>query len=810
MRGEIVMINRRGELFLVGQSSASAGLVRVDLRDLDVAPTRQQSPMDEIPDAVAASDLSSVAPLMVRDNGGWCSTWDSHVRLGLQHLVALTLFSPADHTRPKRVSWRVWLREQRDKSSADRGGPGSAFSSEDLIVACRELAGWGLLSIREGGAESLASEVHGHDVGIRFHRAAARARAAERATDASIVPVYPVHAPLGQPPLALGLVVAYARSVDNGRLNQTFDFRSVCYRDPDQWRRTWQRDGPGVWLFSHYAWSSDSLLELSAAARSMFDAGVTVHGGPNVPSYREDVDAFMRTHRHADVLVHGEGERALVDLLDALIAHGPEPTVVLDPDRLSTVAGITFRTGPDSWVTTTPRTRSADLDEFPSPYLSGLFEEYNPGPVRAATIETNRGCPYGCTFCDWGSATLQRVRLFDCDRVKDEILWCAQRGVELMWIADANFGMFARDVEIIEHLVACRKQYGYPRELIISLAKNHSRHVIHIMQLLEDGGVRGRRTVSLQTTDSHTLEVIRRKNIKLSVFDEIVAATRDLNLTMDTDIMVGNPGSNLAALRRDLQLCIDLAAPANVFRVRMLPNSPMNDPDYKALHQIKVDQDGWLESTASYSADELHEMVALARAYKVFETGAMGRYLLRFLEDELAVQAIELVEFLSNAARHDAGRWPLIRAALSACEDTAVEPVSWDEFYAEVLAAVRTTYRLPDSSGLQAALAAQRAAMPTRGQKIPFTVELGHDVVGYFAARFADRSSAIGGDGVQDPEQSRRRLSDFGPTTLTFANPSGLTGDAPDVLVNTDRELQSDLSRLFSSPAFFSRQNRGW
>ena len=32
-------------------------------------------------------------------------------------------------------------------------------------------------------------------------------------------------------------------------------------------------------------------------------------------------------------------------------------------------------------------------------------------------LESNRGCPYGCTFCDWGSATLSKVRNFDLDRV---------------------------------------------------------------------------------------------------------------------------------------------------------------------------------------------------------------------------------------------------------------------------------------------------------------------------------------------------------------------------------------------------------
>ena len=46
--------------------------------------------------------------------------------------------------------------------------------------------------------------------------------------------------------------------------------------------------------------------------------------------------------------------------------------------------------------------------EIPSPYLTGVFDDIianNPEYVFNATLETNRGCPFACTFCDWGSLT---------------------------------------------------------------------------------------------------------------------------------------------------------------------------------------------------------------------------------------------------------------------------------------------------------------------------------------------------------------------------------------------------------------------
>ncbi len=89
---------------------------------------------------------------------------------------------------------------------------------------------------------------------------------------------------------------------------------------------------------------------------------------------------------------------------------------VIGPDEpdlsvLATVPGIGYRdrTGVHR---TENRDRIADLDILPSPFLSGLFRPFEEVPDVFVTIETNRGCPYGCTFCDWGSATASRIRQF--------------------------------------------------------------------------------------------------------------------------------------------------------------------------------------------------------------------------------------------------------------------------------------------------------------------------------------------------------------------------------------------------------------
>ncbi len=68
------------------------------------------------------------------------------------------------------------------------------------------------------------------------------------------------------------------------------------------------------------------------------------------------------------------------------------------------------------------------------------------------------GCPYHCGFCYWGAATNDRVYRFDEQRVRDEITWLASHDVMCLYIADANWGMLSRDVDLSQHIADCARK----------------------------------------------------------------------------------------------------------------------------------------------------------------------------------------------------------------------------------------------------------------------------------------------------------------------------------------------------------------
>ena len=278
---------------------------------------------------------------------------------------------------------------------------------------------------------------------------------------------------------------------------------------------------------------------------------MTVHGGPDTPKYLGDVERWFQQHPHVDVAVHGEGEATFTEMLAVLADQAPGGPI--DLAGLGDVAGLSFRHG-DRVVQTAPRDRIADINTIPSPTLTGLFDGFIPagGDQGGVLLETNRGCPYGCTFCDWGSATLSRIRQFDLERVFAELEWSAsnQFGVGL---ADANFGIFERDVEIAQRIADLKAQHGFPKVVGNNYAKNTVKHLSKIIEIFTQAGIVAEGKMSMQTFDTDTLLTIRRKNIKVEKYHDLAVEFRRNHLPLAIELMIGLPGSTPATFRADLQ-----------------------------------------------------------------------------------------------------------------------------------------------------------------------------------------------------------------------------------------------------------------
>ena len=84
---------------------------------------------------------------------------------------------------------------------------------------------------------------------------------------------------------------------------------------------------------------------------------------------------------------------------------------------------------------------------FLSPYLNGMLDKFFDGKLTPF-IETNRGCPFTCSFCHTGADYYHKLNKFSQERVKAEIEYVGKKANELgitnLHMADVNFGMYPR------------------------------------------------------------------------------------------------------------------------------------------------------------------------------------------------------------------------------------------------------------------------------------------------------------------------------------------------------------------------------
>ncbi|MCP8320696.1 MAG: cobalamin-dependent protein [archaeon] len=163
---------------------------------------------------------------------------------------------------------------------------------------------------------------------------------------------------------------------------------------------------------------------------------LTVVGGQH---FTVTAQESLKAYPEIDVIVRGEGEQTLLELVDALIKN----------ESLSKIKGISLRC--DGEIIHNPeRPLIEDLDDLPFPgyhFVEDFVHRYHftmmaGSKTRYALIEGSRGCPHRCTFCTQWKHWNGKYRAKSAKRIADEIEFCYRNyGIRFLWLTDDNFGI---------------------------------------------------------------------------------------------------------------------------------------------------------------------------------------------------------------------------------------------------------------------------------------------------------------------------------------------------------------------------------
>ena len=380
-------------------------------------------------------------------------------------------------------------------------------------------------------------------------------------------------------PLVSGLLRSFAETEE--AIKHNYEFMPFIYEmsDPAAIKAQYV-EKPDIAAFSSMMWNERLNYCIAQWVKDQYPNCLIVFGGPNVPMPpQHDIEEWMNAHRFVDVAVRAEGEQAFRDIL---LRH-------IESDDFSNIPGVAFRKRDGSVsFCDTQRPHKRDLSENPSPYLEGMYDylvaQQSENHMWQAIIETNRGCPFPCTFCYWGRGGLSRkYKYHDMERVFAEIDWMGKNKIPYVFNADSNFGMNSRDAEIAEFIVNTKRKYGFPDKFRTCFGKNTDDKIFKIGALFHANNLEKGITLARQSNDPKVLENIRRNNISMETYVNLQKRFNDQNIPVYGELILGLPGETVESWKRGVDELLEAGTKNQIYMYmcQVLTNTEMAEKPYR-------------------------------------------------------------------------------------------------------------------------------------------------------------------------------------------------------------------------------------
>ena len=336
-------------------------------------------------------------------------------------------------------------------------------------------------------------------------------------------------------PLAIGYLKAYAEKKGLGKkcdieimdetwMNLSNDFALI---------KTITGKKPDILGFSTYSWNIERTLYIAGQVKKSLPDVKVVLGGPEINPDNLNVVAKPQI----DILVNGEGESSFVNILNHFLDGKSE---------LERINGIIFRNN-NKWTVNQPSELISNLNEIPSPYISGYL---NPSKFQYVTIETRRGCTYNCAYCYYGKG-FKRTRDFKLERIEEELKIIKNSGGKYVYIIDScinqarNFTQFCELLKKVNYDKAIEFQVEIKAELI---TKEDAKLLSKANVKLVEVGLQSTNPVALRNVGRHFEE---------EKFKEGVRLLKEAGIAIIVGIIIGLPGDTEEGIRRTVKFLLD-------------------------------------------------------------------------------------------------------------------------------------------------------------------------------------------------------------------------------------------------------------
>ena len=360
---------------------------------------------------------------------------------------------------------------------------------------------------------------------------------------------------------------------------------NLDYENPDQLIENLIKSHPTIVAFSVYIWNERFSTDMARLLKEKINDLTIIWGGPQCDiHYNND---FFKQYPFIDLVVPSDayGEQSFLDILDNISKNNKLQADQIQycyypgPNRDRKFNSLSPNKREFLW----PKNPYRAQDEYLGPFINNLSN------YRSwLTIETSRGCPYKCSFCDWGGGTFTKTVKKDFSTVLDEISWAGEHKFDAISFTDANFGIFPIDIEYIKHCVETKKKYGFPKQILIQPTKTKIDQLTKIYLMLAQADMLSHYQIAIQDINDEVKKNVDRIDFP---FENQVRMFKELqkikNLPIWIESILGLPGSSVETVKTGIQaISIEKLSYPLSHHWAMLPATPAADPQYREKYKL--------------------------------------------------------------------------------------------------------------------------------------------------------------------------------------------------------------------------------
>lgn len=357
---------------------------------------------------------------------------------------------------------------------------------------------------------------------------------------------------------------------------------------------------PNAIGFSCYIWNITQILRLASNLKQISPHCKIILGGPEVSFEPEQI---MQTNPFIDYIICGEGEISFSKLLRYLSStnvsnnnnysikgsfigntnanananvntgkgngdsvdtntnkdndsianidagsNTDRDTDINADNNIDVIEGLSYRQG-NKIIYDGRYCLIEDLDSLPSPYTNEMVGTLN---NKIVYYETSRGCPFACSYCL--SSTFNGVRYYSMDRVKKDLLYFMDIGVEQVKFVDRTFNCNKkRSREIIKFIIDKDPDMNFHFEAAGDLFDEET---LKLLALAKEGLIQ--LEIGVQSVNEKTLKEINRKTDLQKIYENVKLLISNKNIHLHLDLITGLPYENYNSVQKSFNKVYEL------------------------------------------------------------------------------------------------------------------------------------------------------------------------------------------------------------------------------------------------------------